>query len=320
MLSRVADSLYWMSRYLERAENTVRLLNVNMDLMLDKSSTSSERRWQRVLTTIGKPEGCEWKGDVFEFVDALCFDEEKAASVVSCVVQARENARQVREEISSEQWQRLNRLFHEVTRQTDSDRSELRLSEFLPAVVDGIHLFQGVTDTTLSHGEGWQFIQIGRYIERASSTARLLEVYHHDSFKPPDEAHDAFDYLEWIGLLRTCTAFEGYCKVYTADLTYDRILEFLVLDAEFPHSIRFCIDSLVNSLKAVQQDSRGHHSEELTRLSGRLQASLRYGQVSEILERDAGIYLRTILDRCLQIHELIYEVYIRYSVQTALAM
>jgi uncharacterized alpha-E superfamily protein len=234
-------------------------------------------------------------------------------------VQARENARQVREEISSEQWQRLNRLYHEVTRQTDSDRSELRLSEFLPAVVDGIHLFQGVTDTTLGHGEGWQFIQIGKYIERASSTARLLEVYHHDS-QSPDEAHDGFDYLEWIGLLRTCTAFEGYCKVYTADLTYDRILEFLVLDAEFPHSIRFCIDTLVNSLKAVQQDSRGHHAEELMRLSGRLQASLRYGQVSEILERDAGIYLRTILDRCLQIHELIYEVYIRYSVQAALAM
>jgi len=319
MLSRVADSLYWMSRYLERAENTVRLLSINMDLMLDKSHTSSERRWQRVLATMGNPEGCEWKGDVFEFVDGLCFDEEQPASVVSCIVEARENARQVREEISSEQWQRLNRLFHEVTRQTGSDRSELRLAEFLPAVVDGIHLFQGVTDTTLSHGEGWQFIQIGRYIERASSTARLLEIYHHDSLES-DDAHDGFEYLEWIGLLRTCTAFEAYCKVYTADLTYDRILEFLVLDADFPHSIRFCIDSLVNALGSVQQDGRGHHAEELMRLSGRLQASLRYGQIDEILERDAGTYLRRILDLCLQIHELIYEVYIRYSVQTALAM
>ena len=320
MLSRVADSLYWMSRYLERAENTVRLLDNNMGMMLDKSSTSAERRWQRVLATIGKPEGVEWKGDVFELVDTLCFEEEKGASVVACVVQARENARQVREEISSEQWQRLNRLYHEVTLQADSDRSELRLSEFLPAVVDGIHLFQGVTDTTLSHGEGWQFIQIGRYIERASSTARLLEIYHYDRVKSPDEAHDGFEYLEWIGLLRTCTAFEAYCKVYTADLTYDRILEFLVLDPDFPHSIRFCIDGLVSSLGSIQQDSRGHHAEELMRLSGRLQASLRYGQISEILERDAGTYLRRILDLCLQIHELIYEVYIRYSVQTALAM
>ncbi len=320
MLSRVADSLYWMSRYLERAENTVRLLDTNMSLMLDKSSTSAERRWQRVLATIGNPEGVEWKGDVFDFVDTLCFDDEKAASVTSCIVQARENARQVREEISSEQWQRLNRLFHEITRQTDSDRSELRLSEFLPSVVDGIHLFQGVTDTTLSHGEGWQFIQIGRYIERASSTARLLEIYHSDSYKSPDEVHDGFEYLEWIGLLRTCTAFEAYCKVYTADLAYDRILEFLVLDQDFPHSIRFCIDGLVSALGSIQQDSRGHHAEELMRLSGRLQASLRYGQVSEILERDAGEYLRRILSLCSQIHELIYEVYIRYSVQTALAM
>jgi uncharacterized alpha-E superfamily protein len=320
MLSRVADSLYWMSRYLERAENTVRLLDTNMGLMLDKSSTSAERRWQRVLATIGNPEGVEWKGDVYEFVDTLCFNDEIAASVTSCIVSARENARQVREEISSEQWQRLNRLFHEITRQADSDRSELLLSEFLPAVVDGIHLFQGVTDTTLSHGEGWQFIQIGRYIERAASTARLLEFYHHDSFKAPEDAHDGFEYLEWIGLLRTCTAFEAYCKVYTADLTYERILEFLVLDADFPHSIRFCIDSLVTALGAIQQDSRGHHAEELMRLSGRLQASLRYGQISEILERDTGSYLRRILDLCRQIHELIYEVYIRYSVQTALAM
>ncbi len=320
MLSRVADSLYWMSRYLERAENTVRLLNINMDLMLDKSGTSAERRWQRVLATLGNPEGIEWKGDVYETVDALCFDDSIGQSVTSCIVLARENARQVREEISSEQWQQLNRLFHEVTKQADADRSELRLTDFLPSVVDGIHLFQGVTDTTLSHGEGWQFIQIGRYIERASSTARLLEFYHRDTFKEPEESHDGFEYLEWIGLLRTCTAFEAYCKVYTADLTYDRILEFLLLDADFPHSIRFCIDGLVNALRGIQQDSRGHHAEELMRLSGRLQASLRYGQIDEIIERDAGTYLQRILDLCLQIHELIYEVYIRYSVQTALAM
>ena len=154
MLSRVADSLYWMSRYLERAETTVRLLDVNMGLMLDKSSTSAERRWQRVLATLGNPEGIEWNGDVYTFVDRLCFDEEIDGSVTSCVVSARENARQVREEISSEQWQQLNRLFHEITRQADSDRAKLLLSEYLPTIVDGIHLFQGVTDTTLSHGEG----------------------------------------------------------------------------------------------------------------------------------------------------------------------
>ncbi len=244
----------------------------------------------------------------------------KAASVVSCIVQARENARQVREEISSEQWQRLNRLFHEVTRQTDSDRSELRLSEFLPAVVDGIHLFQGVTDTTLGHGEGWQFIQIGRYIERASSTARLLEIYHHDSSSRRTRLTTAS--ITWSGL--DCCArvrpLKGTARSIPPILLTTAFWNFLFLTPSFPHSIRFCIDSLVNSLKAVQQDSRGHHAEELMRLSGRLQASLRYGQISEILERDAGIYLRTILDRCLQIHELIYEVYIRYSVQAALAM
>lgn len=320
MLSRVADSLYWMSRYLERAENTVRLLDVNMGLMLDKSRTSAERRWQRVLTLMGSPEGVSWNGDVYQVMETLCFDATRLFSVTSCIIAARENARQVRDELSSEQWQRLNRLFHEITRQTNSSRSELHLAEFLPSVVDGIHLFQGVTDTTLSHGEGWQFIQIGRYIERASSTARLLEVYHHDIFSTPDDANDGYGYLEWIGLLRTCTAFEGYCKVYTADLTYERILEFLVLNPEFPHSIRFCIDSLQRALHAIQQDSRRPPAEELMRLAGRLQASLSYAQISEIIERDAGIYLRRVLELCRQIHDLIYEVYIRYSVQTALAM
>src|SRR5271170_2862856 len=172
MLSRVAESLYWTSRYLERAEHTVRLLDINLGLMLDKSHTSAERRWVLVLAALGSPSHIKWEGDAYRLVQDLCFDATSPASVVNCIVSARENARQIREEISSEQWQRLNRLFHEVTRRTGSDRSELRLSEFLPAVVDGIHLFHGVTDTTLSHGEGWQFIQIGRYIERASSTAR----------------------------------------------------------------------------------------------------------------------------------------------------
>src|SRR5271156_2998522 len=320
MLSRVADSLYWTSRYLERADHTARVVDINMGLMLDKSEVSEERRWKRVLAALGHPREIEWDDDVYSLVHTLFFDTSNAASVTACIFTARENARQIREAISTEQWQRLNRLFHEISRLRPHSPSDTQVSEFLPTLYDGVHLFQGVTDTTLSHGEGWQFLQVGRFLERATATVKLLDVYQRDVFANVDETIDAYEYLEWIGLLRTCTAFEAYCKVYTADLTYDRILEFLVLDPDFPHSIRFCIDSLVNALGSIQQDGRGHHAEELMRLSGRLQASLRYGQISEILERDAGTYLRRILDLCLQIHELIYEVYIRYSVQTALAM
>src|SRR5580698_5863648 len=320
MLSRVSDSLYWTSRYLERAEHTVRLLDVNLGLMLDRSQTSAERRWQRVLAALGNPSHIEWTGDAYKLVQALCFDPASPASVVNCIVSARENARQIREEISTEQWQRLNRLFHDVSRARTELYSDLQFAEFLPTLIDGVHLFQGVTDTTLSHGEGWQFLQVGRFLERASATAKLLDIYHRDVFSQVEDSVDAYEYLEWIGLLRTCTAFEAYCKVYTADLTYERIVEFLLLDPEFPHSIRYSIDMLHNSLDAIQSEGRGLHAAELMRVSGRLKSSLAYAQISEILTQDPGRYMRRILEQCHQIHELIYEVYIQYSVQTALAM
>ena len=107
---------------------------------------------------------------------------------------------------------------------------------FCSQVMEAVHQFQGVTDSTMSHGEGWQFIQVGRYIERASATAMLLEAYHADLWEHPERIGEGNEYLDWMGLLRSATAFEAYCKVYTADLTPDRILEFLLLDEEFPHS------------------------------------------------------------------------------------
>lgn len=320
MLSRVADSLYWTSRYLERAEHTVRLVDINLGLMLDKSQTSAERRWQRVLAGLGYPRGIEWSDDVYSLVHTLCFDTTHSASVTACIIGARENARQVREAISTEQWHRLNVLFHEITRLRPASPSETQLTEFLPTIIDGVHLFQGVTDTTLSHGEGWQFLQVGRFLERASATAKLLDIYQRDVFTQLDDSVDAYEYLEWIGLLRSCTAYEAYCKVYTADVTYERILEFLLLDSEFPHSIRYSIDRVHESLDCIRQESHGRQADELMRVSGKLQSSLRFGQISEILAQDPARYMRRILEQCRHIHDLIYEVYIQYSVQTALAM
>jgi uncharacterized alpha-E superfamily protein len=320
MLSRVADSLYWTSRYLERAEHTVRLLDTNLGLMLDKSQTSAERRWMRVLTALGNPANITWSGDAYKLVQELCFDTTSPASITTCIIAARENARQIREEISTEQWQRLNRLFHEVSLARTGSYSDLQFAEFLPTVIDGVHLFQGVTDTTLSHGEGWQFLQVGRFLERASATAMLLDVYHREVIRSQEESVDAYEYLEWVGLLRSCTAFEGYCKVYSTDLTYESLLEFLMLNPEFPHSIRYSIDQLHQSLHAIQHQSHQQNVDELMRVSGKLCTSLGYEQISDVLAEGPGNYLRRILRECSHIHDLIYEVYIQYSVQTALAL
>ncbi len=188
MLSRVADSLYWMSRYLERAEHTVRMLDVNMGLMLDKSSTSAEGRWKRVLAALGNPQGVSWQNDYYQLVHSLTFDADIPASVTSCLIEARENARQVRDEISSEQWQQLNRMYHWVIQPHSEYGLNTRLADFLPAVIDGVHLFQGVTDTTMSHGEEWQFIQMGRYLERAAATANLLDLYQPEILSTPEVA------------------------------------------------------------------------------------------------------------------------------------
>jgi len=162
MLSRVADSLYWMSRYLERAEHTTRLLDVNLNLMLDEPS-GVERRWKRMLAALGHPRGVKWTGDYLDLVRTLTFDMEVGSSITSCIVSARENARHVREQISTEQWQRLNRLYLQIT---DANFSSLasndeQRAEFLYSVMEAVHQFQGVTDSTMSHGEGWQYIQLG---------------------------------------------------------------------------------------------------------------------------------------------------------------
>jgi uncharacterized alpha-E superfamily protein len=327
MLSRVADSLYWMSRYLERAEHTTRLLDVNLNLMLDESAASADRRWQRVLLALGNPKDIEWTGDPYALTHELTFDTSHKGSILSCIICARENSRHVREQISTEQWHRLNSLYLEVTRpqlEFDSHAQALLSSteqqtEFLQRVMEAVHQFQGVTDSTMSHGEGWQFIQVGRYIERASATAMLIEAYHKDLWAPHDHLPEKNEYLDWMGLLRSATAFEAYCKVYTADLTPERILEFLLLDEQFPHSLRFSIDSLQNALEAIQRESGKQRTAQLSRLAGRLQASLSFSRVDDILDQDVIAYLRSIQAQCRQIHETIFEMYVDYSIQAALA-
>ncbi len=327
MLSRVADSLYWMSRYLERAEHTTRLIEVNLNLMLDESAASAEHRWQRVLKALNKPKDIKWKGDPYELVRKLTFDTDSRSSILSLLISARENSRHVREQISTEQWHRLNSLYLQVTNpaiQHSREAGTMAMepdvpTEFLQSVMEAVHQFQGVSDSTMSHGEGWQFIQVGRYIERASATASLLVAYHDDLWgEHPHEKLESNEYLDWMGLLRSATAFEAYCKVYTADLTPDRILEFLLLDEEFPHSLRFSIDSMQHALAAIDRASGGVRTEPLQRIAGKIHSSLAYNSVDEIFERGVVPYLQRIQVQCQEIHDIMYSLYIDFTIQSAL--
>lgn len=318
MLSRVADCLYWMSRYLERAENTARQLDVTMTQMLDGGEATPEIRWNRLVDCLAVSSPLEWNGDVEDAARGLIFDRDNPASITFCATNARENARQVREEISTEQWQRLNRLYHHMNSPLAQEQFGNSVGEFLATVIDGIHLFKGVTDTTMIHGQGWQFIRLGRYLERAYATATLLEVF----LKQAESDHDAhragYSFLDQVGLLRCCTAFEAYCQFYTAEVTTERILEFLLLNPQFPHAIRYSVDSTLQAIDAIQQTSSRRASDELKASVGRLHAMLRYTTIQEIVAGGAVQFLYSIRRECMRIHEQIYRHYISYSIQAAL--
>ncbi|HLX45039.1 MAG TPA: alpha-E domain-containing protein [Bryobacteraceae bacterium] len=306
----MSDSLYWMSRYLERAEHTARVMNVQLNLMLERGAGSDDRHWARVLRELGVElsEDCP---PAPVLAQSLIHDNANPSSIVGCIVAARENARQVREQISSEMWEQLNRLFHQVKQ--DDEVGDVR--DFLYAIRDGAHLFQGITDSTMTHGEGWQFIQTGRFLERTVAVAMLVGVhfgeFHANRVLEPEP-------LEWIGLLQSCTAFEAYCKAYTADLRPDRIAEFLVLNAIFPHSIRFSADALEASLKQIGMETSKQRSARVQRIAGRLQATLAFGQIDEIMNSGLHSYLDTVRRQCTQVHGALYQTYINYPVEAAL--
>jgi uncharacterized alpha-E superfamily protein len=316
MLSRVADSLYWMSRYLERAEHTARVIAVQLNLMLERGAESESREdnkhWARMLRSLGVE---MTDGQAAQaLAQSLVHDTASHFSIVASVSSARDNARQVREQISSEMWEQLNRLFHEVKRAHADEVWDA--IDFLQGIKEGAHLFQGVTDSTMTHGEGWQFIQVGRFLERAVALSALVAVHFREFYRSNDAV--GAEYLEWIGLLRSCTAFESYCKAYTADLRPNQIAEFLVLHAGFPHSIRFSADAVETALKEIGGEISGRKSSRVERIAGRLQATLGFGQIDEIMSGGLHAYLDAVLRQCGQVHSALYQTYITYPIEAAL--
>lgn len=316
MLSRAADSLYWLSRYLERAETTARLIYNHLNLMLGQPDSAAEQHWQYLYGVLNVPlEGIKHGADpLFHRVYVLTFDGENRNSIRSCIGAARENARQVREQISSEMWEQLNRLYLELNRRDLHAVWNAQPHEFFRDLENDICLFRGITTSTMQHGEGWEFIQLGNFLERCLSTAMLLNIHlSNDTLANPSPA--ASDYLRWIGVLRCCLAFEAYCRQYTPSVTATNLAEFLILDAKLPRSLRFCADQLQLSLQRIDAVAETRRAERLQRLAGRLQARLRYGQIDEIASDGIHSYLADVMHQCEQIHNAIYQAYIEYAIE-----
>jgi uncharacterized alpha-E superfamily protein len=317
MLSTVADNLYWMSRYLERAEHTARLLDVNVHGALDQTPEGARRRWDRLAASLHlAPTGEGLDGRSITQMCAL--DTANPESIVSCVAAARDNAREGWEQISSEMWEQINRLYLYVSKVNIDDIYRGEPHAFFAAIKQGAHLFQGIADSTMSHGEGWQFIGVGRGLERATATTNLLGAH----FRSADEDLDgeALAYLEWVGLLKSCTAFEAYVKCYSADIQPQSIAEFLLLNTEFPRSVRFVCTGIRSGLGAIGRTTQARGAARPERLAGRLLASLEFSQIDEIMADDFQGYLAYIRQECEHIHTAIHQTFIRYPVAAALAM
>jgi uncharacterized alpha-E superfamily protein len=309
MLSRVADSLYWMSRYFERADHSARVLDANYNLMLNPTKISTEQRWQRITASLGlRSEASEM--DPLNAMIKLTSDIGNRSSIVSCIGSARENASQVREQISSEMWECLNQLYHEVGESLSNAALREGPQRSIRLIREGSYNFHGITHATMNHGEAWQFIRLGRYIERAATLPVLLDAVFC--------ASSGADDLDWVGLLASCSAFEAYCKVYTADLKPERVAEFLLLNAEFPYTVRFSADEMEGALDAIARSSSTRKGAGIEKIVGRLRSSLAYTQISEIIARDFPRFLRGITEQCHNLHTAIHDVYIDYPIESAL--
>jgi uncharacterized alpha-E superfamily protein len=309
MLSRVADSLYWMSRYIERAEHTARLLDVHLNLLLESGGNTVEARWNRLLEAAQQDINDPTNLNDYHLMYLMSFDATNPQSILASVSMARENARQIREQISSEMWNYLNGFYLEMRKLNMDTVWNAQPHEFFRVVREGSHMFQGITDSTMIRSEGWHFIQLGRFLERALSIIALVDVQLQQAALKKLDRLSMHEYFDWLSFLKCFTAYEAYCKVHSADLQPDRIVNFLLFDANFPHSLRFCIERVSDDLIRIAESTNALKNTRLSKLIGRLQSRLSFDEIGEVLG-DSRAYLTELDHQCELIHEAIYESYI----------
>lgn len=284
MLSRVADSIYWMSRYVERAENIARFIDANLNLMLDQLSEEQEQWLPLVLTTADKPlfQHHYREASRENVIEFLTFDQANPNSIVSCLKSARDNARLVRDAISSEMWEQVNTFYLFVASSSYSDLEKGDSHTFFNRIKMQSHLLNGITLATLSHGDGWHFGRLGRHLERADKTCRLLDVKYFVILPNVDEVGSPFDALQWRALLKSASALEMFRKRY-GRITPDRVAEFLILDRDFPRTICHCLACAQESLHAVSGTRVGTFTNPAEQLLGQLCSRLNFARIEEII-------------------------------------
>ena len=313
MLSRVANTLYWMVRYVERADNLARLIDVNQQLLLDSERLDSERLrafWQPIILSTGEE---DLFGSLYdeagssEVIRFLSDDTRNPNSITSCISMARENARTVRDQLSDDLWESLNALYL-FTRSAEAKRLiAADPPRFYENIRRSSETFLGIAASTLSRDEAWEFMDLGRHLERADKTTRFLDV---SSYLPGGElGASAPEGLHWSAILRSCGAL-GAFRAHTRDINSHAVVDFLVFSRDFPRSVRFCIERADVSLHRISGTPRGTYSNDAERETGRLLADLNFGAADDAFSGGLHAYLDALQTRFNRIGEAIFESYV----------
>lgn len=297
MLARDADAMYWMSRYVERAEHVARLLLVNSNLLIDVGDLApklQEQQWYGVLNILRcepPPEGTASVGA--RVVQFLTFSQDNPNSLISCVSRARENARGIREIISAEMWENLNTLYWSLRSDDAPARFEDSADDFYRQIMTGSMLFQGLTDQTLAHDQRWLFTQVAKYLERIDVTSRVIETKYH-ILHGTDFLESALRNIHWMAVLRSCCSIEGYRRKLLGDMDPNRVASFLVLERDFPRSIRHSVRMAHAAISAIRAEVNPLSIEPAERILGRLHAQLEYAESAEIFADGLPAYLQKV--------------------------
>ncbi|NQW80762.1 MAG: alpha-E domain-containing protein [Polaromonas sp.] len=304
MLSRTADHLFWMSRYTERAENTARILDVNYQTsLLPQSTEVAQAGWQGLLSISElKPAyAAKYDGDNInpsEVMDFMVRDEKNPSSIISCLQNARENARAVRGSLTTEVWETQNQTYLEVIRMLRGKSAEFKRdpAQFFEWVKFRSHLSRGVTLGTMLQDESFHFLRMGTFLERADNTARLVDVKFHaveTALGGVNEKDQEFDFYHWSAILRSVSGFEVYRKVYRDVIKPELVAELLILRPDMPRSLLGCLNEVMSNLAMVSSDPQS----ETSRRAGKLRADLQYARIDEILATGLHAFLTQFLDR-----------------------
>lgn len=308
MLSRVADSAYWMGRYIERAENIARFIDVNQHLALDDFAAG---QWAPLVAITGDQALFDARYEAPSRSNVLRFltvDADYPNSILSCVRSARENARTIREIISVDMWEEINQFYHFVERWAKEPMMLLNPHAFLVHVRRASNTIEGITNGTMSHGEAWNFVQTARMLERADKTSRILDVKYFILLPDVRDVGSPIDTIQWAALLKSASALHMYRRRH-GRISPENVAEFLLLDRYFPRSVHFCLLQAEQSLREVSGSSREAFSNRAEQLLGRLRSELDYMHVRDVFARGMHEFIDDLQSRLNQIGDAITETF-----------